>query len=354
MSWTYKLKRMFAYPACAGDQAAAAAASASPRVLNLYENYPFWATFFRQLGFSVLLSPRSTRKIYELGMESIPSESECYPAKLAHGHVQWLIDHGVRTIFHPCVFYEHQETPGAQNHFNCPIVVSYPENLKNNVDAIGEDGVTYLRPFLAFTDEKTAAKRLSDFCKETWGIPASETRAAVHAAWLEQQHAKADIRAQGAAALAWIEQNHGRGIVLAGRPYHVDPEINHGIPELIASYDLAVLTEDSLPIDFTPARPLRGKRPVGLSLPPLYGGGVRPHPAGARARPAQLLRLRARRRHDRPGRRNSGEEQPSLHRSEDRRGLESRRGAHPHPQPHRRHGPARPAGHPPHGRSRPL
>ena len=190
-------------------------------------------------------------------MESIPSESECYPAKLAHGHVQWLIDHGVRTIFHPCVFYEHQETPGAQNHFNCPIVVSYPENLKNNVDAIGEDGVTYLRPFLAFTDEKTAAKRLADFCKETWGISASETRAAVHAAWLEQQHAKADIRAQGAAALAWIEQNHGRGIVLAGRPYHVDPEINHGIPELIASYDLAVLTEDSLPIDFTPARPLR-------------------------------------------------------------------------------------------------
>lgn len=226
-------------------------------MLNLYENYPFWATFFRQLGFSVLLSPRSTRKIYELGMESIPSESECYPAKLAHGHVQWLIDHGVRTIFHPCVFYEHQETPGAQNHFNCPIVVSYPENLKNNVDAIGEDGVTYLRPFLAFTDEKTAAKRLADFCKETWGISASKTRAAVHAAWLEQQHAKADIRAQGAAALAWLEQNHGRGIVLAGRPYHVDPEINHGIPELIASYDLAVLTEDSLPIDFTPARPLR-------------------------------------------------------------------------------------------------
>ena len=252
----YKLKRMFDYPPLP-EKDAPRGRIGIPRVLNLYENYPFWATFFRQLGFSVLLSPRSTRKIYELGMESIPSESECYPAKLAHGHVQWLIDHGVRTIFHPCVFYEHQETPGAQNHFNCPIVVSYPENLKNNVDAIGEDGVTYLRPFLAFTDEKTAAKRLADFCKETWGISASETRAAVHAAWLEQQHAKADIRAQGAAALAWIEQNHGRGIVLAGRPYHVDPEINHGIPELIASYDLAVLTEDSLPIDFTPARPLR-------------------------------------------------------------------------------------------------
>ena len=252
----YKLKRMFDYPPLP-EKDAPRGRIGIPRVLNLYENYPFWATFFRQLGFSVLLSPRSTRKIYELGMESIPSESECYPAKLAHGHVQWLIDHGVRTIFHPCVFYEHQETPGAQNHFNCPIVVSYPENLKNNVDAIGEDGVTYLRPFLAFTDEKTAAKRLADFCKETWCISASETRAAVHAAWLEQQHAKADIRAQGAAALAWIEQNHGRGIVLAGRPYHVDPEINHGIPELIASYGLYVFTEDSLPLDTPPQRPLR-------------------------------------------------------------------------------------------------
>ena len=102
----------------------------------------------------------SNRKIYELGMESIPSESECYPAKLSHGHVQWLINEGVKTIFHPCVFYEHQETPGAQNHYNCPIVVSYPENLKNNVEAVADGEVRYIRPFLAFTSEKTAADRL--------------------------------------------------------------------------------------------------------------------------------------------------------------------------------------------------
>lgn len=119
----------------------------------MYENYPFWATFFRDLGFRVILSPFSTRAIYELGMESIPSESECYPAKLAHGHAQWLIDHGVKTIFHPCVFYEHQEVPGAQNHFNCPIVVSYPENIKNNVEAVTDGSVRYLHPFLAFTNE---------------------------------------------------------------------------------------------------------------------------------------------------------------------------------------------------------
>ena len=220
-----------------------------PRVLNLYENYPFWATFFRELGFRVVLSPFSDRKIYEKGMESIPSESECYPAKLSHGHVQWLIDQGVKTIFHPCVFYEHQETGNAQNHYNCPIVVSYAENLKNNVEAVTRGDVRYIRPFIAFTSEQTAADRLVKTAAEEWNIPAKEVRAAVHAAWLEQQQAKADIRAEGARMLKQMEENHGRGIVLAGRPYHIDPEINHGIPELIASYGLTVFTEDGLPVE---------------------------------------------------------------------------------------------------------
>ncbi|MBQ7871396.1 MAG: 2-hydroxyacyl-CoA dehydratase [Oscillospiraceae bacterium] len=228
-----------------------------PRVLNMYENYPFWATFFARLGFRVILSPFSSRKLYEGGMESIPSESECYPAKLAHGHVQWLIDQGVQTIFHPCVFYEHQETPGAQNHFNCPIVVSYPENLKNNVEAVADGSVRYSRPFIAFTSERTAADRLVRVCAEQWQIPEREVRAAVHSAWAEQERAKADIRAEGKRVLEQMEREGKRGIVLAGRPYHIDPEINHGIPELIASYGLAVLTEDSLPIDFEPERPLR-------------------------------------------------------------------------------------------------
>ena len=250
----YKLKRMFDYPPLENPTRGVIGI---PRVLNMYENYPFWATFFRELGFRVVLSPMSNRKIYELGMESIPSESECYPAKLSHGHVQWLINEGVKTIFHPCVFYEHQETPGAQNHYNCPIVVSYPENLKNNVEAVADGEVRYIRPFLAFTSEKIAADRLAALCKEEWGIDGKEVRAAVHKAWEEQQRAKADVRAEGQKALQWMAENHARGIVLAGRPYHIDPEINHGIPEMIASYDLAVLTEDSLPIDFTPERPLR-------------------------------------------------------------------------------------------------
>ena len=228
-----------------------------PRVLNMYENYPFWAAFFKELGFRVELSPFSSRKIYELGMESIPSESECYPAKLAHGHVQWLVDQGIKTIFHPCVFYEHQETPDAQNHFNCPIVISYAENLKNNVEAVADGDVRYIRPFIALTSEKTVADRLAAVCEENWNIPEKEVRNAVRLAWAEQLRAKADIRAEGKRLLAELEAKGGRGIVLAGRPYHIDPEINHGIPEMIASYGLTVFTEDSLPIDFEPERPLR-------------------------------------------------------------------------------------------------
>ena len=252
----YKRQRMFDYPPLEESEAPRGTIGI-PRVLNMYENYPFWATFFKELGFRVVISPFSTRKIYELGMESIPSESECYPAKLSHGHVQWLIDQGIKTIFHPCVFYEHQETKQAQNHYNCPIVVSYAENLKNNVEAISDGSVHYIRPFIAFTSEKTAADRLVKTAAEEWGIPAREVRAAVHKAWAEQQQAKADIRAEGQKRLREMEEKGGRGIVLAGRPYHIDPEINHGIPELIASYGLTVFTEDSLPIDFDPERPIR-------------------------------------------------------------------------------------------------
>ena len=252
----YKLQRIFAYPPLPPESAPRGVIGI-PRVLNLYENYPFWATFFRKLGFSVLLSPVSDRELYTLGMESIPSESECYPAKLAHGHVEWLIQAGVRTIFYPCVFYEKQETPSAQNHFNCPMVSAYPENIKNNLEHIQETGVSYLRPFLAFTSEKIVADRMVQFCKQTWDIPSSQVREAVREAWREQQRAKADIVAEGRRALCWMEERHRPGLVLAGRPYHMDPEIHHGIPQLIASYGLAVLTEDSLPVEFTPTRPLR-------------------------------------------------------------------------------------------------
>ena len=250
----YKQKRIFDYPPL---EDAPRGVIGIPRVLNMYENYPFWATFFRELGFKVVLSPFSSRKLYESGMETIPSESECYPAKLSHGHIRWLIDQGIKTIFYPCVFYEHQETRKAQNHFNCPIVVSYAENVKNNVEEIAAGVEHIIRPFIAFTNEKITADCLVKTCAEEWGIEAKEVRAAVHIAWLAQRQAKADVKAEGARMLREMEEKGGRGIILAGRPYHVDPEINHGIPELIASYGLTVLTEDSLPVDFEPERPLR-------------------------------------------------------------------------------------------------
>ncbi len=252
----YKLKRMFDYEPLS-EESAQRGVIGIPRVLNMWENYPFWHTFLTRLGFRVVLSPVSSHGLYTLGMESIPSESECYPAKLAHGHVQWLINQGIKTIFHPSVFYEHQETPGAQNHYNCPMVVAYPENLKNNVEDVVAGKVRYIRPFIALTSERTAADRLVKLCREEWHISEKEVREAGHAAWAEQSEAKRDVRREGARALDWMESNHRRGSVLAGRPYHMDPEVNHGIPELIASYGLAVLTEDSIPESFVSERPLR-------------------------------------------------------------------------------------------------
>lgn len=253
----FKRRRLFDHYPPLPEQDAPRGVIGIPRVLNIYENYPFWAVFFRELGFRVVLSPFASRSIYQLGMESIPSESECYPAKLSHGQVQWLADQGVKRIFHPCVFYEHQEVSSAQNHYNCPIVVSYAENIKNNVEAITQGDVRYIRPFIALTSEKTAADRLVKTAAEEWNIPESEVRTAVHRAWVEQIRAKSDIRAEGKRLLERMEQQGGRGIVLAGRPYHIDPEINHGIPEMIASYGLTVFTEDSLPLDTDPERPLR-------------------------------------------------------------------------------------------------
>ncbi len=241
----YKYHRVFGYEPLPEAEAPRGAIGI-PRVLNLYENYPFWAVFFRKLGFSVKLSPDSTHALYELGIESIPSESECYPAKLAHGHVTWLIRQGVKTIFYPSIPLERNETPEAQNHYNCPIVTSYPENIRNNVEELAAEGVRFLHPFLPFTDEKTLSDQLAAFFEKEYGIGKKEIRAAALAGWRELAAVRADVEEEGRKALQWMEANHRHGIVLAGRPYHGDPEIHHGIPEMIASYGLAVLTEDSV------------------------------------------------------------------------------------------------------------
>jgi len=217
-----------------------------PRVLNFYENYPFWATFFKSLGFRIILSPQSTRDIYEMGIESIPSESECYPAKLAHGHITWLIRQNVDWIFYPCIPYERNEFPDANNHYNCPIVTSYAENIKNNVDEITSGEVRFLNPFLTFASKQALTDKLCEVFGAEFSIPAEEVRTATTAAWAELVHVRNLMRKKGEQTLRYLEQTGKHGIVLAGRPYHVDPEINHGIPELINSYGIAVLTEDSI------------------------------------------------------------------------------------------------------------
>lgn len=186
----YKYKRIFGYQPLPQDEAIRGEVGI-PRVLNMFENYPFWYTFFTQLKYRVVLSPTSSRKIYELGIESIPSESECYPAKLAHGHVTWLLRHGVKFIFYPCIPYERTEFPEAINHYNCPIVTSYAENIKNNVDELQDDSITFRNPFLAFTSEKVLADGL---VKEFSGLPEDEVRAAVHAGWEELGAARRDMQ----------------------------------------------------------------------------------------------------------------------------------------------------------------
>ena len=241
----YKLHRVFDYEPLSEEEAVRGTLGI-PRVLNMYEDYPFWAVLFKELKFRLILSPTSTRKIYEMGIESIPSESECYPAKLAHGHIAWLIKEGVQTIFYPCIPYERNEFKDAGNNYNCPIVTSYAENIKNNVDDINSGKVKLINPFLALTDEEILTKRLTEILKEEFGIREQESRAAIHKAWEELAGARNDMRKKGEETLQWMKNNNRRGIVLAGRPYHIDPEINHGIPELITSYGFAVLTEDSI------------------------------------------------------------------------------------------------------------
>ncbi len=241
----YKYHRVFDYEPLPADMAPRGTVGI-PRVLNMYENYPFWAVFFRDLGFRTVLSPQSTRKIYELGIESIPSESECYPAKLVHGHVTWLIKQGIDFIFYPCVPYERNESPDAGNHYNCPMVTSYAENIKNNVEELADRDIRFMNPFMAFTNEEVLTKRLVEEFSQNFGIAPDEVRKAAHAAWQELIQSRIDMEKKGEEVIDYLNRTGKRGIVLAGRPYHVDPEINHGIPELITSYGFAVLTEDAV------------------------------------------------------------------------------------------------------------
>ena len=156
--YKYKFERLFNYEPLPEDKAPRGIIGI-PRVLNMYEDYPFWFTFFTNLGFRVVLSEKSNRKTYEKGIESMPSESVCYPAKLSHGHIVSLLEQGVKTIFYPCIPYSRKEYEKADNHYNCPIVISYSEVLKNNVEELKKGDITFLNPFLPL-DSKNLATRI--------------------------------------------------------------------------------------------------------------------------------------------------------------------------------------------------
>ncbi len=249
----YKYDRIFGYESLSEEEATRGKVGI-PRVLNMFENYPFWHTFFTDLKYQVVLSPTSTHKIYELGIESIPSESECYPAKLAHGHVTWLIRNDVKFIFYPCVPYERQEFNESVNHYNCPIVTSYAENIKNNIEELRDPSFDFRNPFVAFTSEEILTNRLVEIFSD---IPEAEVRSAAHKGWEEMAQVHKDVQQKGEETLKYLEETGRHGIVLAGRPYHIDPEIHHGIPDLITGYGVAVLTEDSISHLGNVERPIR-------------------------------------------------------------------------------------------------
>ena len=252
--YDWKYKRIFGYRRLT-EARATRGDIGIPRVLNMYENYPFWFTLLTHLGFRVMVSQRSNHDLFEAGMESIPSENVCYPAKLVHGHIEALLDKGITTIFHPCVNFEQELSPGADNHFNCPVVATYPEVIRTNMERLRDPGVRFLAPFLNLANREYLPARLCEVFSD-WDIPEDEMRAALDAAWEEDAAVKQEIRDKGEESLRWMRANGVRGIVLAGRPYHLDPEINHGIPEVIVGLGMGVLTEDSV-CDGRLERPLR-------------------------------------------------------------------------------------------------
>ena len=252
----YKNERIFSYKPL-DEQYSTRGTIGIPRVLNMYEDYPFWFTFFTELGFRVILSDKSTRKTYEKGMESMPSESVCYPAKLSHGHIEDLIEKGIKTVFYPCMPYSRKEYEKADNHYNCPIVISYSEVLKNNVENLKKYHIKFINSFLPF-DTKNLVKKILELDEfKEYNFTKSELERAAIAAEKEYQKCKKDIQDKGKETVRYIEENNLKGIVLAGRPYHIDPEINHGIDTLITSLGLCVLTEDSISNQTEPKRPLR-------------------------------------------------------------------------------------------------
>ena len=242
--YDYKYKRCFAYRRLT-DKKATRGEIGIPRVLNMYENYPFWFTLLTSLGFKVMISGRSSHELFETGIDSIASENICYPAKLVHGHIKWLLNKGVKTIFYPCVSYEENLVDNTDNHYNCPVVANYPVVIGANMPELRDPSIRYMRPYFNLADQDLMVDRIVE--EFAWAnVSREEAETAVKAAYAEDKVFKHDVQQEGLRALAYMKEHNCRGIVLAGRPYHIDPEVNHGIPETICSLGMVVLSEDSI------------------------------------------------------------------------------------------------------------
>ena len=242
--YDYKYKRCFAYRRLT-DKKATRGEIGIPRALNMYENYPFWFTLLTSLGFKVMISGRSSHELFETGIESIASENICYPAKLVHGHIKWLLNKGMKTIFYPCVSYEDNLVPNTDNHYNCPVVANYPLVVGANMPELRDPDVRYMHPYFNLANHELMVDRIVE--EFAWAsVSREEAETAVKAAYAEDKVFKHDVQQEGLKALAYMKEHDCRGIVLAGRPYHIDPEINHGIPETICALGMVVLSEDSI------------------------------------------------------------------------------------------------------------
>ncbi len=257
-----------------------------PRVLNMYENYPFWHAFFSKLGFRVVLSPPSSKEIYQSGMDTISSDTACYPAKLVHGHIKWLVENGVKRIFYPSINYEVVEDKTAPNHFNCPVVATYPEVIdKNMADYFYDNGVEFYHPFVPYDNDERFIVEMTKFFSgarrpdmaskdnivESYHLGEEnreyslysidtdllEIRHALTAGRNAQKVYKSKVYEAGESVFRFMKETGRKGIILSGRPYHIDPEINHGIDELIIQQGMVVLSEDSVISKVKPIRPIR-------------------------------------------------------------------------------------------------
>ncbi len=280
-----KFKLLFDRPSLE-DDAAYRGIIGIPRVLNMYEDYPFWHTFFSRLGFKVVLSPISSKDIYELGMDSISSDTACYPAKLVHGHIKWLVMHNIKRIFYPCINHEINEDPSAPNHYNCPIVATYPEVIdKNMADFFNDNEVEFYHPFLPYDSDSRLNEELYKFFNGKrdvdiearaninnlynfdnkninyslfkLGINRRDIAEAIDEGRIEYKKFKRSLIKETDFALDYMKKHNKKGIILSGRPYHIDPHVNHGINNIITQLDMVVLTEDGVSDRIIEERPLR-------------------------------------------------------------------------------------------------